>query len=606
MTVLTEESSTKRQWNAVKRIFMAAANLDRRQRGPFLKRKCADKAVLRQVRSLLAQHDQDDQFLSLYSSVGVGALAHFEIHERLGEGGMAVVYKARDTQLQRWVALKLLHPWVTAKIGSQEPLMQEARRASALNHPNIVTIHNVIEQNGLCFIVMEYLPGERLDRLIPRSGFSLTKAMNYATQIVGALAAAHAAGIVHGDLKPSNVMATRGDLVKLLDFGLAKALIGRREAPQSPQSPRFATKAYMAPELLEDRRRAAGPVSEVFSLGLLLQEMLTGRHAFGRGSSDELSWRIQNASPRALPARIHPAVAAIIARCLERRPARRFQSMQRVLGALKKCPLAIGAPETPRSSSIATSKNSRVRPSNGSGLLVGDSRRIRNLIGEIGYQDIAKSRSALLELQELISQGIAAPARRLVVSALKDVVTTIPEFTGGPVPGGVREMRRAAVELLKAVTHGNLRSCLAERDLKFLDLYGMNFAGQDLSAFSFRGCFLVEASFKNAGLPGACFAEARLSNVNFFGAKLTNVDLTDADWFNTLGLTERQLRAVRPETLLACPPTLEAMHLYLSAHYVFPFDSWTTVVQERLIAAWDEYLRPGGLRDFVANRVRRA
>ena len=148
-------------------------------------------------------------------------ISHYEVLEKLGEGGMGVVWKARDTRLDRFVALKILP---AEKMGDPERkrrFVQEAKAASALNHPNIITIYDIDQADGADFIAMEYVPGKALDQLIPRKGLRLNEAVKYAIQVADALAAAHAAGIVHRDLKPGNVMVNEKGMVKVLDFGLA-------------------------------------------------------------------------------------------------------------------------------------------------------------------------------------------------------------------------------------------------------------------------------------------------------------------------------------------------------------------------------------------------
>src|SRR5574342_243566 len=149
-------------------------------------------------------------------------IAHYQILEKLGEGGMGVVYKARDTHLDRFVAIKVLPPGKVLDPDSKRRFVREARAASALNHPGIVTVHDVFSEGGQDFIVMELLSGKPLDRLIPRRGLPLGEALKYALQIADALAAAHARGIIHRDLKPANIMVDDHGAVKVLDFGLAK------------------------------------------------------------------------------------------------------------------------------------------------------------------------------------------------------------------------------------------------------------------------------------------------------------------------------------------------------------------------------------------------
>src|SRR5262249_44713334 len=143
-------------------------------------------------------------------------LGPYRIMELLGAGGMGRVYKARDTRLGRVVAIKILHQQFSSR------LEREARAASALNHPNIVTLHDIARDGGVEYLVLEYVPGKSLDKLIPSKGLAPNEAIGYAQQIAGALAAAHAAGIVHRDIKPANAIVTSESQVKVLDFGLAK------------------------------------------------------------------------------------------------------------------------------------------------------------------------------------------------------------------------------------------------------------------------------------------------------------------------------------------------------------------------------------------------
>src|ERR1700730_10805729 len=149
-------------------------------------------------------------------------LGHYRIESKLGEGGMGVVYRAFDTHLDRPVAIKLLRPEATVSPERKRRFVQEAKAASALNHPNIIHIYDIDNTDGTDFIAMEFVPGRTLDQCIGRNGLSLKDTLKYGVQIADALARAHAAGIVHRDLKPANVIVTEQGAVKLLDFGLAK------------------------------------------------------------------------------------------------------------------------------------------------------------------------------------------------------------------------------------------------------------------------------------------------------------------------------------------------------------------------------------------------
>ena len=149
-------------------------------------------------------------------------LGHYRIESKLGEGGMGAVWKARDTRLDRFVALKTLPAEKLADEDRRRRFVQEAKAASALNHPNIVHIYDIADADAVPFIAMEYVPGKTLDQLIGRKGLRLNELLKYAIQISDALARAHSAGIIHRDLKPSNIMVDERGFVKVLDFGLAK------------------------------------------------------------------------------------------------------------------------------------------------------------------------------------------------------------------------------------------------------------------------------------------------------------------------------------------------------------------------------------------------
>src|SRR5215469_4496898 len=159
-------------------------------------------------------------------------LGPYEILAPIGVGGMGEVYRAVDTRLHRNVAVKILPRDRMADLVRAKRLLQEARAASALNHPNIITLHDIANDSGIEYLVMEYVPGRSLDKLVRPQGLPLTEVIAYATQIASALAAAHAAGIVHRDIKPSNVMVTPEGQLKVLDFGLAK-LEERELSPES-------------------------------------------------------------------------------------------------------------------------------------------------------------------------------------------------------------------------------------------------------------------------------------------------------------------------------------------------------------------------------------
>jgi eukaryotic-like serine/threonine-protein kinase len=276
-----------------------------------------------------------------HGSITGQTLTHYEVLEQIGEGGMGVVYKARDTQLDRVVAIKVLSARRIAEPSATGRFLQEAKAASALNHPNIVTIYGLERAGDVDFIAMEYVTGQPLDRLMARGRLPLPTILGYAVQVADALAAAHAAGIVHRDLKPSNVMVTGTGLVKVLDFGLAKltesrpgevAATGTRvirpSTPGSEDGFIVGTLAYMSPEQAEGR-----PVdgrSDIFSLGSMLYEMVTGRRAFDGPTTVSTLSAILRDEPKTASTIVRGLpkdIERVIGRCLRKDPARRFQHM---------------------------------------------------------------------------------------------------------------------------------------------------------------------------------------------------------------------------------------------------------------------------------------
>jgi serine/threonine protein kinase/Tol biopolymer transport system component len=264
-------------------------------------------------------------------------LSHFEVLEKLGEGGMGVVYKARDTQLNRFVALKVLPPGKTADPERRRRFIQEARAASSLSHPHIITIYEIAQAEGVDFIAMEFVVGRTLDQLVPRNGMRPSEALRIATQIADGLARAHAAGIVHRDLKPSNIMVGESG-VKILDFGLAKltetapqgpedatlTVARLADAPQTDDGIVLGTVAYMSPEQAEGK--AVDARTDIFSFGALLYEMLSGRRAFTGTSKQAILATVIRDEPPTV-AQIPHELEKLIIRCLRKDVARRAQHM---------------------------------------------------------------------------------------------------------------------------------------------------------------------------------------------------------------------------------------------------------------------------------------
>jgi len=262
---------------------------------------------------------------------------------------MGEVYKARDTRLDRIVALKTLPAEKIADASRKSRFLQEARAAASLNHPNIVTIYEISEENGVCFIAMEYVSGSTLDQMNTGSGLPVKDAMKYASDMADALAAAHSAGIIHRDLKPANVIVATDGRAKLLDFGLAQfieavAPEGETETIRTLPGTIVGTAAYMSPEQAEGRTLDAR--SDVFSFGVVLYEMLCGQRAFRADSWIATLAAILHEEPRPLRD-IKPAIPAWleqhVVRCLRKDPLQRFQTMGDVKRALAKAAFSEGA-----------------------------------------------------------------------------------------------------------------------------------------------------------------------------------------------------------------------------------------------------------------------
>jgi eukaryotic-like serine/threonine-protein kinase len=350
------------RWRRLNEIWQSALRLKSSRRAAFLRQRCSSDEGLRlEIESLLGQDEKAGDFLEPPDrprtvDLTSRALSHYDLVEKIGEGGMGVVYKARDTHLDRFVALKLLPPEKVADPERKRRFVQEAKAASALNHPNIVTIHDIDAADGITFIAMEYVNGQTLDRLIRSGRMPVDQSLRHGAQIASALAAAHAAGIIHRDIQPANIMVTETGVVKVLDFGLAK-LAGESDPRTVASEPSLnlqtamgqilGTIAYMSPEQAE-----GGPVdprSDIFSLGLVLYEMTTGRRAFSGESGAAALEAILTREPEpvALLAPETPQeLESVIGRCLQKDPARRFQSSDDVKAAIEDIKNSLGLPQT--------------------------------------------------------------------------------------------------------------------------------------------------------------------------------------------------------------------------------------------------------------------
>src|SRR2546422_1925782 len=294
---------TPERWQQVKRIFQSALERNPAERSAFLSEACADDPALRsEVESLISSHNEaGDSIEAMAAEAATEMLAdeqpgpilgkhigHYEVLSLLGRGGMGEVFLAQDTSLGRKVALKLLRSDFTRIEERLRRFQQEARAASALNHPNILTIHEIGHDGSLHFMATEYVEGETLRQHLSRARLTMGQTLDVAVQVASALAAAHQAGIVHRDIKPENIMVRQDGIVKVLDFGIAK--LGQVMSPtidtqattklmvQTEPGRVMGTVAYMSPE--QARGEEIDARSDLFSFGGGIYEMATGDPSF--------------------------------------------------------------------------------------------------------------------------------------------------------------------------------------------------------------------------------------------------------------------------------------------------------------------------------------
>jgi serine/threonine protein kinase len=344
-------ASSRRRWSTRKRI-----------RAAVIEDSCAgDESLRREVESLLAHHKNARDFIETpafessetdKSEVRDQApvalqpgmrLGEYEIVKLIGSGGMGEVYRARDTRLGRDVAIKVLPSYVSTDTERLRRFEQEAKAAAALNHPNILAVHQLGTYRGAPYLISELLEGSTLREQLMRGPLPIRKAIDYGVQVTRGLAAAHEKGIAHRDLKPENLFVTNDGRVKILDFGLAKLVAARTAAQDTTLTAPTATEpgvilgtlGYMSPEQV--RGATVDARSDVFSFGAVLFEMLSGQRAFkGQTSADTLSAILKDEPPdlAATGRDVPPLLDRIVHHCLEKDPTARFQSARDIAFAL--------------------------------------------------------------------------------------------------------------------------------------------------------------------------------------------------------------------------------------------------------------------------------
>jgi serine/threonine protein kinase len=338
------------RWERVNELLSAALERDAGARDAFLRDAAAgDDALYSEVASLLAAHERTGALDRLAGDLQpiTGRLregrsltgeraGRYDVLERIGGGGMGVVHRAMDDRLGRSVALKFLRPRLDGDPSAAERFRLEARTIAALEHPNICTVHEIGEtDDGRLFLAMPLYEGETLAARIARGPLGVEEAVAIAIQVARALAKAHARGIIHRDIKPSNVFITSDEVAKLLDFGIVKlagiALTGNAGPLGTP--------SYMSPE--QARGAPLDHRTDLWSLGVVLYEMLTGRKPFEGQAGVEVIAAVHRSEPLPLAARrpaLAPALERIVATALAKDPSRRYQSAQALEGDL----LALG------------------------------------------------------------------------------------------------------------------------------------------------------------------------------------------------------------------------------------------------------------------------
>jgi serine/threonine protein kinase/Tfp pilus assembly protein PilF len=341
-------------WTTVKRLHQSALDVEPSERGAFLDESCGgDEALRREVESLLAYAAEAESFLErpaldiALAPLGesdevtlVGrTISHYQVLSLLGAGGMGEVYLARDPRLDRTVALKILPGEFAADADRMQRFTREAKAASALNHPNVATIYDVGESDGISFIVMEHVEGETLLARISRR-MTPPEIVDIAVQAADALDLAHAKGITHRDIKPANLMLTHRGNVKVLDFGVAKVVCndeGRLNGdwtvePVTAVSGIFGSAPYMSPEQIVGAN--VDSRSDVFSLGVVIYQMATGQLPFSGSTWAELKDRILHTAPDTMM-RLNPdtppELERITLKCLDKRTDGRYQSARELL-----------------------------------------------------------------------------------------------------------------------------------------------------------------------------------------------------------------------------------------------------------------------------------
>jgi serine/threonine protein kinase len=438
------------RWQQAKALVAAVLGQQPNDRSGFLSQHCADLALLAEIDALLRHQDEPT---TTSQSIGVDAddggdlapgsrVGSYVIIERLGRGGMGEVFLGSDPRLHRKVALKCLLRSSDAVGDSRSRILREARAAARIKHPNVATVHDLIEHAGRAFIVMEYVEGESLAARLQRAQLPVSSVMAIGRQLASALSAAHAEGIVHRDLKPANIQVTPDGTVKVLDFGVATAIAflstmvtASITSGEGAELRGFhpGTLGYMSPEQMLGRD--VGPRSDIFSLGVVLHEMAAGRRLY-RGSDpfEILGAVLKTPTPvHELNPEAPPRLSEIIAKALEADPDRRFESaseLERALDGLERShdPARVG-PDNPSAGELAGIGNVPASEFRGRLLLAKSAADLRRLKYELeGYlstrpQDV-DGRMLSDEIERAIGLNVLASGDQPKVGRHQETMST--------------------------------------------------------------------------------------------------------------------------------------------------------------------------------------
>jgi serine/threonine protein kinase len=345
---------TPERWNRIESVLQTALDLSPAERDAYLAKECKGDAVLSaEVSSLIAAYYDSKQFIEdpalttdaefvfqLYENTIGHEVGPYQLIERLGSGGMGEVYLARDQRLNRSVALKILPEFLSDEVRLNR-FRKEARAASALNHPNIITIHEVGEFEGTRYIATEFIQGKTLRQLLDQNDLSITTALSIAEQVCVALKAAHSEGIVHRDIKPENIMLRPDGIVKLLDFGIAKLIeqsaeLSTQTYTQTEIGLIVGTVSYMSPE--QARGLTVDERTDIWSLGVVLYEMLAGRLPFAEATRLDTMVAILERQPQ--PIRMNrnsgmESLEDVVNKCLAKDADARYQTADQLMNALR-------------------------------------------------------------------------------------------------------------------------------------------------------------------------------------------------------------------------------------------------------------------------------